>query len=87
MLKVSIRAGGPDMVMAQGDLKEILADLSITIKGIRAQMKNVDHVVAEIFKRALKLGVTQEDGPVWGGTPVSFVGVGFSVPGPGKDGG
>ena len=75
------------MIMARGDLKEILADLSIAIKGIHAQMENVDPVAAEIFKRALTLGVTQEDGPVWGGSPVSFVGMGFSVPGPGKDGG
>lgn len=87
MLKVNLRAGGPDMIVVQGDLKEILADLSLTIKGIYAQMKNTEPVAAEIFKGALKLGITQEDGPVWGGSPVSFVGMGFSTPGPGKDGG
>lgn len=87
MLKVNLRAGGPDMVVAQGDLKEILTDLSLTIKGIYVQMKNTEPAAAEIFKGALKLGITQEDGPVWGGPPVSFVGMGFSVPGPGRDGG
>ena len=86
MLKVNLRAGGPDMVEARGNLKEILTDLSITIKAIHAQFQNMDPVTAHVFKEALKAVVAAENGPVWGGMPLEFVGMGFSVPGP-KDGG
>lgn len=74
------------MVEARGNLKEILADLSITIKAIHAQFQNMDPVTAHVFKKAITAGIVEEDGPVWGGMPLEFVGMGFSVSGP-KDGG
>lgn len=87
MLKVSLRAGGLNMVEARGSLEEILTDLSATIKAIHAQFSNMDPVTAMAFKAALKAGIAADDGPVWGGPPLQFVGMGFSGPGPGQGGG
>lgn len=87
MLKVSVRAGGQDMIMASGNLAEMLTDLSITIKAIYEQMKNMNPVAAEAFKAALKMGVAMEDSPVWGAAAATIVGMGFSVPGDKKGGG
>lgn len=84
MLKVSIRAGGLDVVEASGSLAEILTDLLVTIKAIHRQLSNMDPVTAMAFKEALKAGIAADDGPVWGGPPLQFVGMGFSGPVPGR---
>lgn len=73
------------MVEVQGDLKGILTDLSITIKAIHAQMRSTAPAAAEAFKRALQMGMAQEDGPVWGGGELRFTGIGFVTPGPRKE--
>lgn len=75
------------MIAAGGDLKEILADLSITIKCIHAQLNNQAPIAAAAFKEALKMGAAMEDGLIWGGKVPEFVGMGFSSPKPPRRGG
>lgn len=86
MLEVSLRAGDRDVVVALGNLEEILADLTVTIKAIHAQMANVEPAAAELFKETLKVAISDENGLVWGNPPLRFTGMGFSVPGNRKGG-
>ena len=80
MLIIKFEPGKPGVVMVNGNLERILTELSYGIKGIYEQMKKVDETAAMCFKDALKMGLEDENGPVWGSEMPHHFGMGIRIP-------
>ena len=86
MIKIEIdkKTGSPAVVMAGGNVKEMLLELSVAVRAIHQQMEQVDPMGAMLFKKAVQIGFAKEDGPVWG-LNIPAKGFGMIMPGRGRE--
>ena len=68
MLNIKFKGNGKQaIIMASGSLRDILAELCMTVSDLYKQMKKSAPPVAEEFRRAFILAVTDPSGPMWNG--------------------